>query len=254
MRNILNIIKRNKGKTLLAVFPHPDDESFTAGGLFQRAIKEGVKVKLICLTKGASGLNSYGSGDLKALREKEFTAACVFLGITDYDLYDYPDAKLKQISEVWMEVVKKEIKKEKPAIVLTFDHSGITGHPDHIATSVEIHKYIKRMRVKPALFWRSPDSQEAERFRENKAIGYASTPNYRYDLSFKEALVKMLAIFSHKSQMQDFNFRMNIMQMILLKRYEHFHKVDFKSKYPFKYVPYKIYPNYAQMQAGKAKQ
>ena len=43
------------GRTLLAVFAHPDDESFGPGGTLARYAAEGVDVWLVCGTDGDAG-------------------------------------------------------------------------------------------------------------------------------------------------------------------------------------------------------
>ena len=41
--------------TLLAIFPHPDDETFSAGGLLAAARERGQHVTLISATRGEAG-------------------------------------------------------------------------------------------------------------------------------------------------------------------------------------------------------
>jgi LmbE family N-acetylglucosaminyl deacetylase len=60
---------------LLAVFAHPDDESFGIGGTLARYAAEGVKVSLICATGGEEGEitdHSLGTQEQRAeVRERE---------------------------------------------------------------------------------------------------------------------------------------------------------------------------------------
>ena len=44
--------------TLLAVFAHPDDESFACGGTLTRYESQGVRVVSICATRGEVGMIS----------------------------------------------------------------------------------------------------------------------------------------------------------------------------------------------------
>ncbi len=45
----------NNQRKLLAVFAHPDDETFICGGTLARYAKLGVEITLLCATKGAMG-------------------------------------------------------------------------------------------------------------------------------------------------------------------------------------------------------
>ena len=42
-------------KSLLAIFAHPDDESFCAGGALATLAAAGTEVHLLCLTRGEAG-------------------------------------------------------------------------------------------------------------------------------------------------------------------------------------------------------
>lgn len=46
----------NEGKTLMAVFAHPDDE-ITLGAILNKYVEEGVKVYLVVTTDGRFGTN-----------------------------------------------------------------------------------------------------------------------------------------------------------------------------------------------------
>ncbi|GFP22269.1 N-acetylglucosamine malate deacetylase 2, partial [Candidatus Hakubella thermalkaliphila] len=73
--------------SLLVVFAHPDDESYGPGGTIARYASEGVKVTLICATRGEVSirLNRIEGGPkrLAELREGELRQASQILGIKD---------------------------------------------------------------------------------------------------------------------------------------------------------------------------
>ena len=46
------------GRTILAVFAHPDDESVACGGTLARLADAGVRVVLLCASRGESGSTS----------------------------------------------------------------------------------------------------------------------------------------------------------------------------------------------------
>lgn len=124
---------RLTGRTLLAVFAHPDDESVACGGVLARCAAEGARVVLICATHGE---NRAGKRDLALFetRAEELQRAAEALGIAEVVLLDYPDGFLP-----WVDVrefagkLASEIRRVNPDVVITFGDDGLYWHPDHIA-------------------------------------------------------------------------------------------------------------------------
>jgi LmbE family N-acetylglucosaminyl deacetylase len=136
--------------TLLAVLAHPDDESFGMGGTLAYYASKGMKVYLICATRGEVGevkpemLEGYGS--VAELREAELRCAAGCLGLAGISFLDYrdsgmegspsnlhPQALAAQPLEQVAEKIVRHIRRLHPQIVLTFDPVGGYRHPDHIA-------------------------------------------------------------------------------------------------------------------------
>ena len=123
---------------LLAVFAHPDDESFGAGGTLARYAAEGVEVHLVCATRGEEGTVGdpplCRQEELGSLRELELRAACSVLGVRTLRLLGCVDGQLDACprSAVVGEVVAA-IRELRPQVVITFGPDGISGHPDHVA-------------------------------------------------------------------------------------------------------------------------
>lgn len=224
----------------MAVFAHPDDESFVSGGLFQEAQKLGIATTLICMTKGGRGLNSYKAGNLKTIRSKELDSAVKILGIDKTLLWDYPDADLRSSKDKWLKKLEGKIEELKPDLILTFDPSGITGHPDHIVSCIETLNLVKKMDKRPYLIWRVPDDQEKYYFKANEALPFASSPNLVLNYGLKESLKKISAIYVHVSQMKDFRFKLQILEWFLFDHKEFYFQVDPAANYKYKFVPFKI--------------
>jgi len=130
---------------LLGIFAHPDDESFGAGGTLAMAAADGHQVWLICATNGDEGGDADESGDHAMdpeIRRNELREACAVLGIGAPIFLGYRDSGM----ETWApkpgafvladrdEVVARiadEIRRLRPAVVVTFDAGGGYGHPDH---------------------------------------------------------------------------------------------------------------------------
>jgi LmbE family N-acetylglucosaminyl deacetylase len=140
-----------KGLTLMAVFAHPDDESFGIGGTLARYGNDpDVRVVLLCATRGEAGEISDPSLATKErladVREAELRCAVQALGIDELVFLDYRDSGMAGTDENldprslnmadFDEVVGKivyQLRRERPDVVVTFDPTGGYGHPDHIA-------------------------------------------------------------------------------------------------------------------------
>src|SRR5581483_3868913 len=89
------------GPTLLAVFAHPDDESYLCGGTLARYAAAGVRIVLLCATRGAAGeIADTGLASpetLAGVREAELRAAASLLGVAEVRLLDYPDGALMDV-------------------------------------------------------------------------------------------------------------------------------------------------------------
>jgi LmbE family N-acetylglucosaminyl deacetylase len=132
---------------LLAIFPHPDDETFTAGGIMAAAAEQGMPVTVISATRGEAGESSVPGLDpnqLGALREKELREAMHALGVSDVRLLGYRDSGMEGSEEanhpnafvrvpVATAVARLVplIRAIRPEVVLTYGADGIYGHPDH---------------------------------------------------------------------------------------------------------------------------
>lgn len=124
--------------SLLAVFAHPDDESFPTGGALARYGREGVAVSLVCATRGEAGEISDPAlatpQTLGQVREEELRRACTVLGVTHLRFLDYVDGTLPEVDRHEAEgKVVRAIRELRPQVVLTWGPEGGYGHPDHIA-------------------------------------------------------------------------------------------------------------------------
>src|SRR5512136_1013163 len=147
----------NNRLTLMAVFAHPDDETFGVGGTLARyGADPEVRVVLVCATRGEAGEISdpqlSTAEHLGEVREQELRCACQKLGVDDLFFLGYRDSGMAGTPEnqdpraLAMadegEAVGKivaHIRRERPEVVVTFDERGGYGHPDHMA----IHRFAK---------------------------------------------------------------------------------------------------------------
>jgi len=142
------------GRTLLAVFAHPDDESLACGGLLARCAQLGARVVLLCATHG-----EYQSGSrderLFETRPRELEAAAAALGIAEVILLDYPDGHLPWVDERAITTrLRDEIRRVNPDVVITFGGDGLYWHPDHIAVHERTTAAVEAMgEAAPALYY-----------------------------------------------------------------------------------------------------
>jgi LmbE family N-acetylglucosaminyl deacetylase len=126
---------------LLAIFPHPDDETLGLGSTLARYSAEGAETYLLCATRGERGwYDSEGPNPgLEAvgrIREAELRCASEQLGLHEVSLLDYIDGDVDQARpEDIIGKLVSHIRRIKPRVVITFGPDGAYGHPDHIALS-----------------------------------------------------------------------------------------------------------------------
>lgn len=137
-------------RVLLASFAHPDDESFGTGGTLARYAQEGVRVELICATRGEAGEISdpslATSENLGDVREHELSCAAEVMGINPPHFLGYRDSGMAGTPEnndprclfqanraEAIGKVTRLIREIRPQVVVTFEPNGGYGHPDHIA-------------------------------------------------------------------------------------------------------------------------
>lgn len=136
---------------LLAVFAHPDDETFGPGGTLARYAAQGVDVHYACATRGEVGMVDaelmQGLASVGDLRWSELEQAVKILGLTGVHWLGYrdsgmpgsednkhPDALVQADHDVLVGRIVAVIRALRPQVVVTFDPCGGYGHPDHVAT------------------------------------------------------------------------------------------------------------------------
>lgn len=170
---------------MLAIYAHPDDESLCAGTLAQYAA-DGVRVTLVCATRGEVGEISDPAlatpETLPRVREGELRCATRALGIGEPIFLDYrdsgmagtppnehPDAFINAGADEVVGKLVGIIRAVRPQVVLTFDETGGYGHPDHIAVWRHTHAAVEAA-ADPAGFPANGDPWQVSR------IAYAVFP------------------------------------------------------------------------------
>ncbi len=136
---------------LVAIFAHPDDETFGLGGTMAYYAERGVPVTMVCATRGEVGEITAGHEatpeTLGRFREQELREAMAILGVIDVRFLDFrdsgmqgtpenndPRAFINAATDRVVPALVAVIRERRPDVVVTWDASGGYGHPDHIAT------------------------------------------------------------------------------------------------------------------------
>ena len=136
---------------LLAIYAHPDDETFGVGGTMAHYAQRGVPVTMVCATRGEVGEIAPGTGatpeTLGQFREQELRDAMAILGVHDVRFLDYrdsgmlgtpenndPRAYMNADADAVVEHLVGVIRERRPQAIATWDATGGYGHPDHVAS------------------------------------------------------------------------------------------------------------------------
>lgn len=135
--SVTDLVDRLEAITLLAVWAHPDDESFLAGGLLAEVARRGGRVVTVTATAGEHGTDdplAEPPAVLAARRTAELDAALEVLGGEPAIHLGYADGGLDGVSEhLAAHLIGRIVDRVGPDAVLTFGPDGVTGHPDHQA-------------------------------------------------------------------------------------------------------------------------
>jgi len=138
------------GRTVLAVFAHPDDESLACGGTLARLADAGARVVVLCASQGEAGSISdpalVPDGDLGRVRTRELQDAAAVLGVAEAIVLNYPDGDLRweAVAELHDEIVGA-IRRYRPDAVITFAEDGLYWHLDHIGVHERTYTAVRSL-------------------------------------------------------------------------------------------------------------
>lgn len=163
---------RARPRRLLAVFSHPDDESYGCAGTFARLARDPeAATVLLCLTRGeassverARGLGPEQVGDLREGRLREVARLAGLDGLVVAGL---PDGRLARLDlDRVARPVEEVLEAFAPTVVVAHDARGVNGHADHIASHWAVRRALaSRPGVRLALLAYTPETCEQARPR-----------------------------------------------------------------------------------------
>ncbi len=240
MKKINLILDEIKTKKALVVFPHPDDESVMAGGLIQKLIQRGYLVTVLCLTEGEKGQIHVKSNGKSAreIRSAEMATAMSVLGVLDWVLWSFEDGGLRENNK-WRKQLRQFVHENKFELIVTYDLSGVSGHPDHISLSKEVLNLSKSL-SRTKLLWVSFAGRMKEVVVNKKVEDYLQPPEFELKLNFLESFRKWRAAFSHRSQKLQNFLGLPWWVLVFVARREWYVLVDKSKKYKYKFVGFRI--------------
>lgn len=144
--------------TILAVFAHPDDETFIAGGTLAKYAGNGWRVSVLCATRGEAGqrgeYENISADDFALVRQREMESACSILGIRKPLFLNCADQRVVLDCQASAKTkVIQVIRRLKPDVVITFGPDGVSGHTDHVAISRIVTDAVRECRNTSALYY-----------------------------------------------------------------------------------------------------
>lgn len=197
-----------KGKTIVCIIAHPDDEAFGPSGTLYKLSKDN-DVYILCATKGQAGQDSRSesSVNLTTRRAKELISSAKHLGVKKVYFLGFTDGTLSNnLYHKLAEKIKIHLEKLKPEIVITFEPQGISGHIDHITVSMVTTFVVKQLKFVKELWYRCLTQEQAAARHDYFVYfppGYPrSEINHIVDVSDVWD-VKVKAMRTHESQKHD---------------------------------------------------
>lgn len=208
-------LQAQPSKTLLAIFPHPDDET-AIGEVLVKYAALGYRVQLIIATDGKNGtrVTKIPAGDsLGNLRQEESRCGCramglpepIFLGIERLDTREGVGNYFKSHRQLRDSLVHY-ISSLNPDIILSFGPDGDTHHAEHIVTGAAVTEVLLRRGWvdRYPLYYLAWTKKQSDNFGLEE-LGYVADSylNVRIDYSQEEELKALEAFRCYRTQFTD---------------------------------------------------
>ncbi len=128
----------DRAARVLGFFPHPDDETYAAGGTLTLCARRGAEVTIVAATRGEAGVDLSGEAPpgpaLGDRRWAELSDACRALGAAPPRCLDLPDGRVAAHDPAdALRRLRATLELVRPDVVLTLGTDGVYGHVDHLA-------------------------------------------------------------------------------------------------------------------------
>jgi LmbE family N-acetylglucosaminyl deacetylase len=135
-------VAREMPARLLGIWAHPDDEAYLSAGLMARTVAAGGRVTVVAITDGEAGFpddDPRPPGQRAEQRRRELRAAMELVGVHDVRFIGVADGRVATApADRLVAQIDDIIREVYPDAIVTFGPDGITGHPDHVASSAVV--------------------------------------------------------------------------------------------------------------------
>lgn len=143
-------MKLPKGKNILGVFAHPDDDVFGPGGTIIKLARENNFYEIF-VTNGQAGRNQATGkkeNNLGRIRKKEAKESAKILGVKKVFFLNFKDGKLSNsLYHKVADLIEKIIRDLKIDFLLAYELKGVSGHIDHVFTSMVVSYLAKKLGI-----------------------------------------------------------------------------------------------------------
>jgi LmbE family N-acetylglucosaminyl deacetylase len=157
MNHITSSQSVDKLGTILSIWAHPDDETFSCGAIMSAAARNSQRVVCVTATKGELGVRDeqrWPKSQLAEIRAEELKNALKILGVREHHWLGYVDGQCHQADkDAAVAKIERIIAEVRPDTILTFGPDGMTGHGDHIAVSGWATEAAKRADKPPEIYY-----------------------------------------------------------------------------------------------------
>jgi LmbE family N-acetylglucosaminyl deacetylase len=229
---------------VLAVWAHPDDESFCGAGLMMAARAAGRPVINVSATLGERGTDdpeNWPPHRLGLRRKAELACALDHLGGAEAHFLGIEDGGCLDIDDrMGARLVANVIDLHRPSLIVTFDADGVTGHPDHQA----IHRWVVRAVADtdptiPVFGAATAQAWPADLidplhdvgaffpgYPEHLVKGHTSSDLVRVTLDGDQLTQKLAALYAHRSQIERLRGRLGAIDFVRLFAAEAYRPVN----------------------------
>jgi LmbE family N-acetylglucosaminyl deacetylase len=188
-------------KVAMVIVAHPDDAEFLCGGTVAKLVQGGWTVHYLLTTSGDMGSKDprMTRQKLGRIREREQTAACRVLGVSEVIYLRYPDGFVEDTAEMRGKIVR-EIRRLKPYTVITWNPFRQTfTHRDHRLTGQAAVDAVFPLARDPLAYPEHiEEGLQAHRVMELLLAG--DNPDYWVEVPEEAFRTKIAALRKHRSQ------------------------------------------------------
>lgn len=200
-------------KRVVVIFPHPDDEALSCGGLMLNLARQGSPVTLAILTYGEAGEKSYPTDrPLADIRREEAQQAAHLFQVSTFIHENFGDGKMRSKTAAVKTFVAHLLKVVRPDLVITFDLAGLYGHEDHMVTSEVVTELVQKRYPRTKLWYVSlsprvlkmiklPEHMAKDPSFKQKRV----SPTHKVFVGLRGAIAKVRALYVHRSQFNSFS-------------------------------------------------